>query len=130
MRKLILTITAFGLFYSSGVFAQSTEKIKQTQHSIQSDQEWERSDEQRWKGANNTWYKIEGDQVMKSKDGQNWEMIHGNTFQTQDGTMYRYYQGKLYKLEDGQIWRSTEEFTDPQGNTYTLDTEGNLMIRE
>ncbi|MDQ3191574.1 MAG: hypothetical protein M3Q58_08270 [Bacteroidota bacterium] len=130
MKKLVLTITAFGLFYSSNIIAQTEMNNNQVQQSIQQDQEWQPADEQRFQGANNMWYTIEGDQVMQSKNGQNWEMVSGNTFQTEDGNMYRYYQGKLYKLADGQTWKLTDSFTDKQGQTYTFDQQGNLMTRD
>ncbi|HET6245524.1 MAG: hypothetical protein H0V01_03615 [Bacteroidetes bacterium] len=129
MRKIILALAIIGVFYSTFSSGQIQVKIEQARQSIQTDQEWELSLEQKWKGADNLWYKLDGDQVMKSKDGQNWEMIYGNTFETIDGGMYRYYEGKLYKLANGQLWRLTDGFIDAQGNACNIDEQGNLLIR-
>ena len=131
MKKLVLVAAVMGLFYSANVSAQTGQdnKQKNMQQDAQKGQEWQKQENNMFRGAGETWYKIEDEQVMRSQDGNTWEKVEGNKFQSQDGKWYRYENGELQMSTDGQNWEDTEVWTDRDGRTYMIDENGNVITR-
>jgi hypothetical protein len=138
MKKFILSIAAFGLLYISGASAQTGQERErqeqpQVQTSPQGDQEgqaWQRSDENMWRGADNIWYRKEGEIIMKSNDGRTWQRTENNEFRGHDGTMYRYQDGELKTSRDGRSWEDADDWSDQDGKSFRFDEQGQLQHRE
>jgi hypothetical protein len=138
MKKLILSIAAFGLLYITNVSAQTgqergqqrgQQEQPQVQTQPQEGQEWQRSEDNTWRGRDNVWYRMEGGTIMKSEDGQTWERSEDNRFQSSDGVWYRYEEGQLRRSQDGQQWEGAEDWSDQDGRSFRFDEQGRLNTR-
>jgi Ni/Co efflux regulator RcnB len=130
MKKLILSMIALSFLLTTNAFSQGSEREQMEQPQVnqqpQETEGWQRSEVQTWRGADNVWYRREGEIILKSEDGQTWERTEDNRFQTMDGTWYRYENGELRRSSDGQTWEETEDWSDQDGRSFRFDQQGRL----
>jgi hypothetical protein len=134
MNHSIIIILAIILFNTNILFAQTGNQRDQTEQpqvnqQPQEGEAWQRSEEPTWRGADNVWYKRDGEVILSSTDGKTWTRTENNRFQSMDGTWYQYKDGSLKKSTDGKKWEDTEDWSDQDGRSFRFDEQGRLNTR-